>query len=31
VPEDHIVGKATFIFMSWNNGPRWDRLLTRIK
>jgi signal peptidase I len=31
VPEDHIVGKATFIFMSWNKGPRWDRLLTRIK
>ena len=31
VPEDHIVGKATFIFMSWNKGVRWDRLLTRIK
>jgi signal peptidase I len=31
VPEDHIVGKATFIFMSWGNGPRWDRLFTKIK
>ncbi len=31
VPEDHIVGKATLIFMSWGNGPRWDRLLTKIK
>jgi signal peptidase I len=31
VPEDHIVGKATFIFFSWGNGPRWDRLLTKIK
>ena len=31
VPEDHIVGKATFIFMSWDNGPRWKRILSRIK
>jgi len=31
VPEDHIVGKATFIFMSWDKGPRWKRILSRIK
>jgi len=31
VPDDHIVGKATFIFFSWGNGPRWDRLLSKIK
>ena len=36
VPEDHIVGKALFIWMSWNengsflNKIRWNRLLTGI-
>lgn len=36
VPEDHIVGKALFVWMSWDtNGTflskvRWDRLLTGI-
>jgi signal peptidase I len=37
VPEDHIVGKAWFIWFSWNtNAPdfihkvRWNRLLTNI-
>ena len=33
VPEDHIVGKPVFIWMSWNthgkgiNKIRWDRVL----
>ena len=34
VPEDHVVGKALFIWMSWdkNNGKvRWDRLFNGIK
>jgi signal peptidase I len=31
VPEDHIVGKASFIFMSWDQGIRWSRLLRGIK
>jgi signal peptidase I len=32
VPEDHIVGKAGFIFMSWGeSGPRWKRLLQKIE
>jgi signal peptidase I len=26
VPEDHIVGKATIIWMSWDHGPRWSRM-----
>jgi len=33
VPEDHVVGKALFIWMSWdkNNGKvRWDRLFNGI-
>jgi signal peptidase I len=36
VPEDHIVGKAWFLWMSWNkNGSfaqkiRWDRLFDGI-
>ncbi len=37
VPEDHIVGKAWFIWFSWNSGAqdfihkiRWNRLLTNI-
>ena len=37
VPEDHIVGKAVFIWMSWNtNGSflgkiRWSRLFNIIR
>ena len=37
VPEDHIVGKAIFVWMSWNtNGSllskiRWDRIFMDIK
>jgi signal peptidase I len=32
VPEDHLVGKAVFVWMSWDTkygtGVRWDRLFT---
>lgn len=37
VPEDHIVGKALFVWMSWNtngqffNKIRWDRILMGIE
>jgi signal peptidase I len=31
VPEDHIVGKASLIWFSWQNGPRWKRLFKTIK
>ncbi len=31
VPEDHIVGKAAIVWMSWGNGVRWSRLLSKIK
>jgi len=31
VPEDHIVGKASLIWFSWQNGPRWKRLFNIIK
>jgi signal peptidase I len=31
VPETHIVGKASLIWFSWNNGPRWKRLFSGIK
>ena len=31
VPEDHVVGEAWLIWMSWNKGIRWRRLLQRIK
>jgi len=37
VPEDHIVGKALFIWMSWDknakglNKIRWERLFTRVR
>jgi signal peptidase I len=35
VPEDHIVGKAVFVWMSWDTkygtGVRWDRLFTVVK
>lgn len=31
VPEDHIVGEASIIWMSLNNGIRWNRLFKAIK
>jgi len=31
VPEDHIVGKAAIVWMSWENGIRWNRLLKQIR
>jgi signal peptidase I len=31
VPEDHVVGEAWLIWMSWNKGVRWNRLFTRIR
>ncbi len=31
VPEDHIVGKASMIWFSWENGPRWNRIFNQIK
>jgi signal peptidase I len=31
VPEDHIVGKASLIWFSWQHGPRWSRLFRSIK
>jgi signal peptidase I len=31
VPEDHIVGKASLIWFSWQNGPRWNRFFRSIK
>jgi signal peptidase I len=31
VPETHVVGKASFIWFSWENGPRWKRLFKSIK
>ena len=31
VPEDHIVGQASLIWMSWDKGIRWGRLFNRIK
>ena len=31
VPEDHVVGKASLIFFSWEDGaPRWNRLFKLI-
>jgi len=30
VPEDHIVGKPTIVWMSWSGGPRWSRLFRGI-
>jgi signal peptidase I len=30
VPEDHIVGKASLIWFSWKNGPRWNRIFRTI-
>lgn len=31
VPEDRIVGKPTFIFFSWQKGPRWKRFFKAVK
>ena len=31
VPEDHIVGKASLIWFSWDGGPRWKRLFKKIR
>ena len=31
VPEDHVVGKASLIWFSWQNGPRWKRLFRVIR
>ncbi len=31
VPEDHIVGKASLIWFSYDNGPRWNRIFQKIK
>lgn len=31
VPEDHIVGKASLIWFSWQGGPRWDRIFKTIQ
>ncbi len=31
VPEDHIVGSASLIWMSWDKGIRWKRLFKTIK
>jgi signal peptidase I len=31
VPEDHVVGKASLIFFSWEGGPRWKRIFRSIK
>ncbi len=31
VPEDHVVGKATLIWFSWDKGPRWKRMFRTIQ
>lgn len=31
VPETHVVGSASLIWMSWDKGPRWNRLFHSIK
>ncbi|MDP4151472.1 MAG: S26 family signal peptidase [Bacteroidota bacterium] len=31
VPEDHVVGEAWLIWMSWDHGVRWKRLFSRIR
>jgi signal peptidase I len=31
VPEDHVVGEAWMIWMSWKNGVRWGRLFNKIR
>jgi len=30
VPEDHVVGRASLIWFSWDKGPRWKRMLKAI-
>lgn len=30
VPEDHVVGKASFVWFSHENGPRWSRLFRSV-
>jgi signal peptidase I len=30
VPETHVVGRASLIWFSWENGPRWKRLFRSI-
>ena len=31
VPEDHVVGKASLIWFSWEGGPRWSRIFKSIR
>ncbi len=31
VPEDHVVGKASLIWFSWQKGPRWNRIFKSIR
>jgi len=31
VSEDHVVGEASLIWMSWDKGLRWKRLFRKIK
>lgn len=31
VPEDHIVGKASMIWFSYDKGPRWSRMFKSIR
>jgi len=31
VPETHVVGKASLIWFSYSDGPRWSRLFKSIK
>lgn len=31
VPEDHVVGKASLIWFSWEKGPRWKRIFSVIR
>ena len=31
VPEDHVVGKASMIWFSWEKGPRWKRFFNVIR
>lgn len=31
VPETNIVGRASLIWFSWSNGPRWNRFFKSIK
>lgn len=31
VPEDHVVGKASLIWFSWDSGPRWKRFFKAIR